>query len=208
MFLFWISCLTSTFALLVSEWRGIEWGRWTFKIIAALSFIGLALYLGAWESSYGRMVLLALLLSFAGDVLLIADEKPALFLAGLVAFLLAHLVFAAAFAHLGMYWRYVGFAGPPVIILLSIVVRWLDSYVGGGMRFAVAAYIVVIGGMVCMSVGAWVHSPLIPTGAVLFAISDIAVARQRFVKPEMTNKLWGLPLYFIAQLLLASSVAG
>jgi len=33
------------------------------------------------------------------------------------------------------------------------------------------------------------------------------VARQRFVAKSFSNKLWGLPLYFGAQLLLAASVA-
>jgi YhhN family len=51
--------------------------------------------------------------------------------------------------------------------------------------------------------GAWVFG----AAALVFAASDIAVARQAFVQPALTNKLWGLPLYYAAQLALAGSVA-
>ena len=40
-------------------------------------------------------------------------------------------------------------------------------------------------------------------GALGFFLSDLAVARERFVAKGFTNKLWGLPLYYGAQLLLA-----
>jgi uncharacterized membrane protein YhhN len=56
------------------------------------------------------------------------------------------------------------------------------------------------------------HSAATPTrwevaaGALLFAASDLAVARDRFVRPALRNKLWGLPAYFAAQLLLAASL--
>lgn len=43
-------------------------------------------------------------------------------------------------------------------------------------------------------------------GAVAFAVSDISVARDRFVKRAIANKAWGLPLYYTAQLLFAMSV--
>jgi uncharacterized membrane protein YhhN len=40
----------------------------------------------------------------------------------------------------------------------------------------------------------------------MFAISDIAVARDRFVRQSLTNKIWGIPLYYLAQVLFAISV--
>jgi hypothetical protein len=46
----------------------------------------------------------------------------------------------------------------------------------------------------------------IALGASLFAISDLSVARDRFVARAFVNRLWGLPLYFAAQLILASTV--
>jgi len=52
-----------------------------------------------------------------------------------------------------------------------------------------------------------VWNPWILPGAVAFYASDLAVARHRFVTETFSNKLWGTPLYFGAQLLLAASVA-
>ena len=46
------------------------------------------------------------------------------------------------------------------------------------------------------------------TGAAMFCVSDLSVARDRFVSPGFVNGAWGLPLYFGGQLLLAASVAG
>lgn len=43
-------------------------------------------------------------------------------------------------------------------------------------------------------------------GAVLFYISDIFVARNRFIKKEYLNRLCGLPLYYCGQFLLAFSI--
>jgi uncharacterized membrane protein YhhN len=40
-------------------------------------------------------------------------------------------------------------------------------------------------------------------GAVLFFVSDVAVARDRFVEPSWKNRAWGLPAYYAGQLLLA-----
>ena len=40
-----------------------------------------------------------------------------------------------------------------------------------------------------------------------FYLSDLAVARDRFVSPGFANALWGLPLYYVAQLLFAYSAS-
>jgi hypothetical protein len=48
---------------------------------------------------------------------------------------------------------------------------------------------------------------LVPViGATCFMSSDVAVARDRFVTPGVANRVWGLPLYYGAQLLLAWTV--
>jgi uncharacterized membrane protein YhhN len=47
---------------------------------------------------------------------------------------------------------------------------------------------------------------LLALGAVLFFLSDLTVARERFVARDFRNKLYGLPAYFAAQLLIASAI--
>ena len=44
---------------------------------------------------------------------------------------------------------------------------------------------------------------LIVIGAMLFFVSDLAVAMQRIVAPGFPAYLWGLPLYYSGQLCLA-----
>jgi hypothetical protein len=62
--------------------------------------------------------------------------------------------------------------------------------------------------VVCAIGAAAAGAPLAAAvGAVLFAASDVSVARDRFVGAGFSNRLWGLPLYVGAQLLLAASVA-
>jgi hypothetical protein len=46
---------------------------------------------------------------------------------------------------------------------------------------------------------------LVLCGAFSFYLSDIFVARQRFVTPSFFNRLAGLPLYYLGQFLLAST---
>ncbi len=73
----------------------------------------------------------------------------------------------------------------------------------------VVAYILVISAMiVCAS--ATISSDasrLIPAGALAFYISDLSVARDRFVEAGFVNRVWGLPLYYLGQVLLAWSVS-
>jgi hypothetical protein len=45
-------------------------------------------------------------------------------------------------------------------------------------------------------------------GASLFFVSDLSVARDRFVAREFANKLYGLPAYYAGQLLIAWTLAG
>jgi uncharacterized membrane protein YhhN len=68
--------------------------------------------------------------------------------------------------------------------------------------------VAVISAMVATAAGAFGAGAggLLLAGALAFFASDLAVARERFVERSFANKLWGLPLYYGAQLLLASTV--
>jgi uncharacterized membrane protein YhhN len=77
------------------------------------------------------------------------------------------------------------------------------------MTGPVTAYVVIISAMVAAAIGATAAGAtgLILIGAIAFYVSDLAVARNRFVAPGAINRYWGLPLYYLGQLLLAWSVA-
>jgi hypothetical protein len=46
---------------------------------------------------------------------------------------------------------------------------------------------------------------LLGLGALGFALSDVSVARDRFVSSGFVNSAWGLPAYYLSQLALAYS---
>ena len=89
-----------------------------------------------------------------------------------------------------------------------IVIRWLWPHVPGALRGAVVAYALVISAMVAFAFGTHAADAdlRIPVAAVGFYVSDLAVARNRFVAPDWVNRLWGLPLYYGAQFLFAWTV--
>lgn len=196
-------------ALLAAEARALRPLAAVSKLLASLGFVGAALHAGALASDYGRAVLLALALSLVGDVALLSRSRPA-FLSGLSAFLLAHLAFAAAFLVLGTDGRVLGLAAGVLVPFGLVVRRWLRPHVDGPMKLPVTLYVLVILVMVGLAWAATARHGLaaIGIGATAFMVSDLAVARDRFVAPGIVNRLWGLPLYYAAQLVLASTVAG
>ena len=179
--------------------------EWLVKPAAALTFLVAALAAGAQHSAFGRVLLGGLVLAAVGDVCLILKSKRA-FLAGLVAFLLGHVGYAAAFFVRGVDALRVAAAAAVLAIVSIPVLRWLWPHVERPMRGPVVAYIVVITSMVALAVGTagLRGGGLLLVGAIGFYLSDLAVARERFVARGFVNRAWGLPLYFFSQLLLAS----
>jgi uncharacterized membrane protein YhhN len=204
----WIaSTLAALAALLVAERRGSRAGVWVAKPLASTGFLATALAAGALDSRYGLAVLAALLLSWLGDVLLIPRESAAAFKAGLASFLLGHLAYAGAFLVRGVSLAACALAALPALLAAALAWRWLRPHLGADMRVPVAAYVGVISAMVVLAAGteaAALHGRILP-GALLFYVSDLAVARQRFVAGSFWNRAWGLPLYYGGQLLLATT---
>lgn len=207
----WAFCaltVVATAALLAAEYVEFRPGVWVAKPVASTGFIGAAVAAGALDSAYGKWVLLALALSWLGDVFLIPRGAHRVFMLGLVSFLLGHVAYAVAFLVRGVSWLAVAFAGVAAAVVLVRVQQWLDPHVGEDMRGAVHTYMGVISLMVMLAVGTTVGEGnlAIAVGAVLFYLSDLAVARQRFVVQTFLNPAWGLPLYYLGQLVLATTV--
>jgi uncharacterized membrane protein YhhN len=195
--------LACTIALLVAahlaaEARGLPLARAATKVGASLAFVALALLPGPRGPLAGGL-LAGLALSVVGDAALLSARRAA-FLGGLAAFLLAHLAYAAAFASAGHPDPWVAL---PVAAFLAGTLRWLWPRLGP-MRLPVVAYCLAIGAMLWLAQG--VARPEVRLGAVLFAASDLFVARNRFVRPGLANRAIGLPLYYAAQVLLALAV--
>jgi uncharacterized membrane protein YhhN len=204
----WVILTAAALAgLLFAEARGAHRLAALCKPLASTGFVGAALAAGALTTAYGRLVLAALVLSWVGDVLLLS-QRPGAFLGGLLAFLFGHVAFGFAFAERGTdhLWTLAALA---VLVLPALLVdRWLRPHAPANLKIPVRAYIVVITGMLALAAGTLGAgaTPLILLGALAFYLSDLSVARDRFLREELVNRLWGLPLYYAAQLLLAASV--
>ena len=120
--------LTALGAVLVavlvwSEQRGDRL-RLAAKPAASACFTAVALVAGAWDTSYGRWVLVALVLSAAGDVALLGRSTAA-FVAGLGSFLLGHVAYVVAFAVRGLDGAATAIAIVALLGPVVIVIRWL-----------------------------------------------------------------------------------
>jgi uncharacterized membrane protein YhhN len=199
-----IACLVLVGTLLV----GIDTLAAGAKIIASTGFLTVAILSGALQSTYGKVLLAGLALSFAGDAFLIGETQQA-FLAGLAAFLLAHLAYVAAFAVNGINFRWLAAAALPVIGIAVGIALWLAPHTPPELSLPVRLYTIVISSMVIAAIGTRGKggSLLILVGALLFFLSDLSVAALRLVQTDFPTYVWGLPLYYTGQLCLALSVS-
>lgn len=204
----WIFLTVAALAgLLIAEAHDDRRLAFVCKPLASTGFVAAAVAAGALGSTYGRVVLAALVLSWIGDVLLLS-KRSGPFLGGLASFLLGHVAFGIAFILHGTD-RLWALAALAILIVPAVLVdRWLRPHVPADMKIPVRAYIVVITGMLALAAGtSGAGATLrILAGALAFYLSDLSVARDRFIRETFVNRLWGLPLYYGAQLLLASTV--
>ena len=192
-------------ALLWAEVRHSRLGILLAKPISSTLFIVIALLAGALATSFGKLILLGLLLSWLGDVFLIS-KRQLFFMAGLGSFLLAHVAYSGAFLSQPQAIMPLALAALAMVVFAAIILRWLWPHLPHKFRPAVVAYLVAISVMVVLASGTIAATGVqLIAGAVLFTVSDIFVARERFVLSSIANRLWGLPLYYAAQLIFALS---
>lgn len=182
-----------------------------FKTPLSILFVVTALLQPVTAPEYFHYILAGLILGLVGDVCLAIPGANA-FRAGLVAFLLGHVLYVVAFASLVGVGAWFG-AYAVVVVACSVgVFVWLLPHVGK-MLVPVTLYVLVITAMVIGALAVYRSSGIAGTaagvillGAVLFYLSDLFVARDRFVRPGFINRLVGLPLYYSGQFLIAFSV--
>jgi uncharacterized membrane protein YhhN len=192
-------------ALLVAERRGARAAVLVAKPLASAGFVAMALVRGAAGTGYGRLVLAAVALGWLGDVLLIPKGAKRAFALGLASFLLGHVAFAAAFLVRGADPAWLAGGALSAGALAAPVLRWLAPHVPAALAAPVRAYVAAIAAMLACAAGAFgaAGDAALLAGALGFALSDLAVARERFVAAGFANPLFGLPLYYASQLLLA-----
>lgn len=196
------------YALLVAALTWVEFkqnrrAQNFLKPAAALGFIAIALLASAQDWSFGRWILAGLISCAIGDVLLLSRESPLKFKLGMAAFATGHILYTVAFFH------HPAFSFSPLKYALAVLpivaglayFLWIRTKLPVDFKIPVAIYSVIIVTMVIASFG--VPLWMVPAAASVFAISDMFVARDRFVDDAPANALAITPLYFGAQALFA-----
>jgi alkenylglycerophosphocholine hydrolase len=173
----------------------------------AVPLLCLLTWVWPFHERYARLIGVGLVLSLIGDMLL--GMGPDLFVAGLGAFLLAHVAYVAAYltvTRLSSLKRGVPFA---LLAVAAGVFLWPRL---GGLALPVTAYVVVISTMM------WRSAALIGAeslgrreqwaalaGALVFAMSDGLLAFTLFVQPVPGSSYAIMLLYWAGQLGIAFS---
>ena len=177
------------------------------KTTASTAVIALVFALSPQPSTYLVLVVVALGASWVGDLALSYDGRIP-FVTGLVAFAGAHIAYIAAFVARGpLDILTLVIAGIILTVFASLVIRWLSPYRPPELKLPIIVYVIIISTMVATAFATHATAPdiRIPIAAVAFAASDLFVARQQFVTPSVINTNVGLPLYFFAQTIFATT---
>jgi len=199
-------CALATLATVLLTRAGKRGASGAFKTVASASFLAIGT-LRFRSGHVDHAIYVGLVLGAIGDVLLIFRSRKG-FAAGLGFFLLGHVAYAVSFARRSV------LIAPAVITALLFgafglrLWRWAEPGIKRTkMTVPVALYVLTIGAMVALAMSAsfTTRAPSWAIGAILFAASDCAVMRERFVTASPNNRAWGLPLYYCAQLIFALS---
>jgi uncharacterized membrane protein YhhN len=172
-------------------------------MVASACYVLIALAAGALRTPYGRSILAGLILCAAGDAL-----GPGNFMLGLVMFLIAHFGFSAAFLIRGVSVRRLSVWLVLALALSGGVFAWLYPHVPARDHLPIYAYMAVITMMMVVAGGARPGAAArhILLGAILFYVSDVCLARSKYVSPGFINTAVGYPLYYAACVVFALSV--
>lgn len=215
-----IVCAAACIALVVAEYAKATTVRIVTKCLASAAFVAIGAVAlasdGAVGGPFARIIVAGLVFGAIGDVALLGKSSRA-FLAGLGAFLVGHLGYVVAIGYLVSPQHWLSGAGalaaaPVIAGGVALALLWPKL---GDMRIPVIGYVLAIVTMVIAAIAAWRMDALpepqrtrLVIGAVLFFVSDLAVARDKFVAQSFVNRLWGLPAYYAGQLLIAWSLVG
>lgn len=178
-----------------------------FKPLTTTLIIVLAWTVHSGEpNNYFWLILAGLVFSLAGDVFLMLPKDR--FVAGLVSFLVAHILYIIAFSSTA------GFLAAPMLaipyalgagVLLAILLPK-----AGPLALPVIVYAAALATMGWQAASHWQalhdHAALCAmVGAILFMISDSLLAFNKFARPFHAAQAALLSTYFAAQWLIAQS---
>ncbi|MDR3079363.1 MAG: lysoplasmalogenase [Streptomyces sp.] len=157
----------------------------------------------AWVRGAPRLLVVALLLGFGGDALLLFDADVA-FLAGMGSFAAGHVCYLVLFRRYGTpQARGAWIVGAYGIGLVALVVS-LWPGLPAGLRIPVAGYSLLLTAMACRATRL---GPVAGVGGALFLLSDTLIATGIAEWPQLPGPdVWVMSTYVVAQFLLARGI--
>lgn len=202
-----VALLVGTLVVAVVDWVAVAVDRrpveYVAKPLTMVLLIAAVLAMDVDEPTARWCFVAALALSLAGDVFLVLPDRERWFVAGLGAFLLAHLAYVPGLWILGS-------DGPVLVgllvVLAAVVVvggRILQAVRADAPRLLVpvAAYLVVISAMVVSAVGSGIAVAVV--GAALFYASDALIGWTTFVQDQPWGRVVIMVTYHLGQVGLA-----
>jgi len=193
------------------NWKKVEYIAKPGTMLVLLGVMGLV-------SGFGSAPLvffgLGILFSLAGDVFLMLSDQW--FIPGLVSFLLAHLAYIAGLnlplSHIAATWP-LGL----VALLILVATVWILHRIVAALKrkgqIALVGPVIVYGVVISVMLFSanltlfrpeWNSLPaaLVSFGALLFYLSDVVLAWNKFVSPIRSGRLTNMILYHLGQLAL------
>jgi uncharacterized membrane protein YhhN len=192
-----------TLAFAVIDWSATWTDRRSVRVVAKpatlAALIGVAATLDPVDPAIRTVMVVGLVLSLAGDVFLLLDERW--FVAGLGSFLFGHVAYVVALQMAPTSWPWLGVGLALVAASVVLVGRRIVGAVGAGdhreLVAPVIAYLVVISAMVVSAFGT--SSAWAVLGAGLFYVSDATLAWNRFVAPRRFGPVAVMVTYHLGQ---------
>ncbi len=200
-----ISILLSALAAIYCEIIGSDFYGYLKALTTVLIILLPILFSDKEDKQYRNPIITGLVFCLCGDIILL---NPKMFIYGLIAFLIAHLIFCYTFYQRNQKRFSVIYLIP--FVLIGATHYWFLLPNLGSIAIPVAVYISVI---VLMS---WLAAELYRTekssrhfaifiGAILFLVSDSILAFNKFVTPFDYSGLLILSTYWLAISLFALS---
>ncbi len=197
---------------LYAEYQNIGLLRFVSKPLITIVLMAWVYRSASMKDRFHSKIFAGLAFAFAGDVLLLFQGiNPMFFIFGLIAFLLCHIFYIAAFA---VDFRAASQNKNPFLIWAGVVFAafcisffiYLKPHLGA-LQFPVLIYAMIISCMAVMAVSRFgmvnVFSfEMVFYGAIFFLLSDSMLAYNKFVEPLPLAGLVIMSSYMIAQYLI------
>lgn len=215
------SLLGVPLALAAADWVALA-RRWRLAhfILKPAVMLAILAWLGFASGFPGGLLWFALgiIFSLLGDILLMLPAE--LFLAGLIAFLLAHLSYViglnpARFPVFNLASLILaGFVALPAVEVHRQLAASAHHSSQGRLALPLLIYIIVIGLMAWSALLSllrddWQTIPAlaVSTGALLFLLSDTLLAWQKFIAPIQDGQVKNMAAYHLGQILIVFAAA-